>query len=91
MSQDPAVPTPTSVIDPYAKEPSETKHVCCVLHYTDGRTDIRVTDARVLGEHTLLRIGASIFDYRGDNEIMLDGKRPRWCKIFRECKVVEIE
>jgi hypothetical protein len=87
---DPVRPPP-SVTDPYAPEPSETQRVCCVLHYADGRVGVHVTDARVLGQHTLLRIGDAIFDHRGDSELSIHGRKPRWCKIFRQCLVVDLE
>lgn len=83
------VPAPPTT-DPLAPEPSETQRVVCVLHYADGRTGVHVTDARVLGQHTLIRIGEAIFTHRGDTELSLNGRPPRWCKLWRECLVVDL-
>lgn len=85
------IPVPLSVTDPYAEEPSESKSVVCVLHHTDGRSSIIVTDRRVLQRHALLRFGDDLFEFRGDDEIKLNGKTPRWCRIYRQAPIVEVK
>lgn len=83
------VVTPESITDPYAPEPSSSASVVCVLQFADGRVGTVVTDARVVGRHTLIRSGGATFDFRADDERVVGGRK-RWVRVYSECRVVEL-
>lgn len=86
---DDRVPVPTSLLQPYDPEPSETKRVLALLHYADGTTEVLVTDARILGTHKLIRRNGRIFDCRGDDERKDNDGVRRWYRHYRECAVFD--
>lgn len=80
------VRTPASTTDPYAPEPSETQPVVVRLDRLDGTSAVVVSDVRVMRRHVLIKHDGRYYSFRADDE----GNGRRWCKVFRECEVLEV-